>query len=285
MLAVDFEEYLGPQKLAVPADRREEVAGDHVEQTPAVPDLRLGGGPHGRDRRVVSHVGTVAALVEPVAQQLRGVVPPDRRRGLRGHRRAEVEVLGVRVRLRARVRQPAPQIEALGLPHGFLRAHAQAGAGHLQHGHGVQGLWPGLPVLLLGDVGDLGGSSVLEHQVSKSGGNGEVEDLTTLPLQIKVPSSFGDLHVHGVETLRLEAGDLVVPLDAKPQSRCLAGPVRDQVGVQISVLSLKILRLEPRERAPQLQVYLLARVHRAGLILVGRTESIHRLLEIHRSKR
>ena len=57
----------------------------------------------------------------------------------------------------------------------------------------------------------------------------------------------------GPEALGLEALDLVEACHAEAQRGCLAGTVRDQRRVEVPVLALKVLRLEPNTPSAQRQ--------------------------------
>mmetsp|Transcript_90300 Transcript_90300/g.258399 ORF Transcript_90300/g.258399 Transcript_90300/m.258399 type:complete len:310 (+) Transcript_90300:1260-2189(+) len=281
LLVVDVELDLRPHELAVPADGRQEVARDHVEETPTLAHLCLRASAHRRDRGVIAHVHSLARLIQAVAQQFLRVLAPMRVAGLHLDCTSQIEVRRIGVRLCPGIGHPTTQVKTLRHVHGLLRTDAQPGTCHLEHSHGVEGLWSGCPVLLRCDLQDLGHGAPHRHDLLEGRGHGEVEDLPALPLQMQVPATLRDLDVDRVEGLRLEACDLVVPLHAEPQRWRLAWAVRDQVRVQVAVLPLEVLRLESREGASQLQIDLLPGVHGPRLVLVRRAQGKHRLLQVN----
>lgn len=88
------------------------------------------------------------------------------------------------------------------------------------------------------------------------------------------------LHVQIPESLRLERLNFVHSLDAKRKSRRLTRAVRDQTAVQIAVLALKETRLKSSKCATNAQIKLLAHVDGQRLVLIGRDQSRHGLLDV-----
>ena len=90
--------------------------------------------------------------------------------------------------------------------------------------------------------------------------------------QFKIPLTYFD----HPEWLRLEALNLVVPVNAETEGGGLTRPVGDQGGVEISVFSLKKPCLESSEGTPDPQIQLLSGLDRFRLVLVGSAEGGHR---------
>mmetsp|Transcript_23282 Transcript_23282/g.66211 ORF Transcript_23282/g.66211 Transcript_23282/m.66211 type:complete len:250 (-) Transcript_23282:924-1673(-) len=140
LLAVQVKPYPCLEELAVWADGREEVAGDHVIQAPAFTDLGLGASADRRNWRVITHVDTVTSPCQALSHHLLGILTPNWVLRLRTNCSLEVKVGRVSVRLGARISQPATQVQVLCDVHGLLWPNAQPCTCHLEHGHCVEGL-------------------------------------------------------------------------------------------------------------------------------------------------
>jgi len=224
---------------------------------------------HGGDGRVVPCVHSPAVLVGFVVfDEVCNVFPLLRVLTVLEHF-VDVETFGLLVGLRSGLSSIAAQVEAFGYVHGLLRTHAQVLRRSLEHADRVHGIGPLDYTLLDFDFGDFDVVGVADGLIVCKV---FLPDLESLFVHVERPHGVVfplQVEVHGEVLFGFEHLDFQLAFPAEVQSGHLARALGDQLGLHVPVLLLPLVGLEAGECTADLEVQLLAHLHRVTHVLVG----------------
>mmetsp|Transcript_13705 Transcript_13705/g.54236 ORF Transcript_13705/g.54236 Transcript_13705/m.54236 type:complete len:263 (+) Transcript_13705:1297-2085(+) len=208
---------------------------------------RAGRGGGGLHRRMVARVVASLRDADTHFEQRSHVVTPHAMVAVCPESLGGVKVGGVLGGLGAGVADVAAGVEALRHLHCVVGAHAQLLGGGLEEAHGVERRRRRPAALLRARGEELRRGRAL-HPPMERLRRSAVEEAPARPLQPQRSPARRHCRREGPIGLRHKGLDLVVPRHAEAQRWSLTRAVADEPSVEVAVLSLEVVRLEPRER-------------------------------------
>mmetsp|Transcript_2478 Transcript_2478/g.5367 ORF Transcript_2478/g.5367 Transcript_2478/m.5367 type:complete len:253 (-) Transcript_2478:686-1444(-) len=221
---------------------------------------------------MIAHIHTALGNIRPTPQQFTDISPPSTILHLIPQRSPDIERCRIPRALRARVRQVSAQIQPFRHAQRRVRSDPQCLGTRLEQRHGIQGDRSSLLLVLGGHARHL-------HERTRRIRLPTLGQKSIDLILIKTPSEIPRGTYHGTAIhdpqiqrpirLRPKRFHLQMTRDAESQRGRLARPVAQHRRVQIAVPSLKVPRLESRERHAHLEIQFLTRVDRVALIPIG----------------